>query len=332
MNPFRLRSDLTRQHVGDFALPLGLVPRELPAPGQGYTLDYVAEEEDQDAYRFHVVVSHEKLSPLIADLFALLGDHVDAVLEIGARDAYRSTDVYYSREPLPKSRFEEVWREVEPILLEDGIVGAGAVSVDPDVEIFIDEWKGIFVIVPVEMRARVTAILGRHGLPERPECWPEFDDARLDRLVEVRPVLAVDDEFDPDIDELLYQLREAWDLELDVDPERNVDESGRELGYTLWHVLSVLERADDPRVGAYMSIWLTAANVDQVEHLVEQEAGRHPQWRFIDFYAIDRVAFDERPDALAGLPPRRNRTAIHLVEFDLPGEQEKRRDGRSSRT
>jgi hypothetical protein len=36
----------------------------------------------------------------------------------------------------------------------------------------------------------------------------------------------------------------------------------------------------------------------------------------VEVYTIDRVAFDERPDELADLPPRREKSEVHLVSFE----------------
>ena len=76
MRAFRLRSDLERAVIGGFALPLGLEPVRLDPPQQGYTVDYAPGEEDEpDAYSFHIVISHERiaiayLAPQISSSFS----------------------------------------------------------------------------------------------------------------------------------------------------------------------------------------------------------------------------------------------------------------------
>src|SRR5204863_9125696 len=56
---------------------------------------------------------------------------------------------------------------------------------------------------------------------------------------EHRAILATADDR-PDlltVDEIVEHLRDEWRLVLNVDPETNVDEEGRELGMTPWHSL-----------------------------------------------------------------------------------------------
>ena len=48
--------------------------------------------------------------------------------------------------------------------------------------------------------------------------------------LEVRPVLAGGDGFTETIDDLLLDLKLSWDLVLNINPDRNIDDGGRELG------------------------------------------------------------------------------------------------------
>ena len=101
MREHKIRNDLDRAVVDGYALPLGIQPLALPAPAQGYTLTYTpGEEGDPDTYAFHVVVSHDRLRPLIRDAFSLLPDEVVPIVEVGSRDAYRSLDVYLGAEAI----------------------------------------------------------------------------------------------------------------------------------------------------------------------------------------------------------------------------------------
>src|SRR5262245_26320080 len=140
MRDFRLRTDLQRVVIDGFALPLGFSPEpgDLRAPTQGYTLTYnVAEEDEPDTYSFHVVVSHERLKELLNKAFALLPDEVYGIIEIGSRDAYRSTDVYLGEDPpLPRDEFLRLWKQYEPFLLEDGAIAGGANTEEPFMEVF----------------------------------------------------------------------------------------------------------------------------------------------------------------------------------------------------
>ena len=318
MRPFRLRSDLRRAVIDGFALPLGLVPGDVAAPTQGYTVEYApGEEDDPDSYAFHIVVSHERLTPILDRVFARLPRRVFPIVEIGSRDAYRSVDVYMAQEPIAREQFMRGWRRYGSILVEDGSIGVGANSEEPFLEVFLDQWKGLWMHVPLAARSRLEAMLESFGLREVPETWPEMDEQRSLRALRLRNVLTLKDEFSPDLDELLLQLRYDWDLGLNVDPETNIDEGGRELGPTLWHATVVVESVDDPDTGAYASIWATAASLAEMEELIHDALARYPAWRFTDLYTVDRVAYDERPEELTALPPRQRQSKVHLVAFDV---------------
>ncbi len=321
MRKFRLRSDLKRGVINGFELPLGLVASGVAPPTEGYTLDYTTGEgEEPDTYSFHVVVSHERLAAVIDRVFDLLPDEeVWGIVEIGSRDAYRSVDVFMAAEPITLGEFREGWRQYEPFLLEDGSIGAGANSEEPFVEVFVDQWKGLWIHTPLSMRDQIEEMLTDFGLIEVSQTWPEPSDGEADasEALEMRSVLAIEDEFSPDVEELLLQLRHVWGLELNVDPNSNIDEGGRSLGSTLWHAMIVVEAISDPNTGAYVSIWVTAESLARAEDLIDDVVTSQSEWRFVEIYTIDRIAFDERPEELADLPPRRDKTEIHLVEYDV---------------
>lgn len=332
MRDFRLRSDLKRSVVKGYALPLGIEATELEPPSQGYTIAYTPGEEDEpDTYAFHVVVSHEKLAPLIDSALALLPEEVTPIVEIGSRDAYRSVDIYIAEEPIPRRDFITVWKTYADIILEDASIGIGANSEEPFAEVFIDSWKGLAIHVPLEMRERVEAMLHAAGLDEVPETWPSDPDNDPVPGTSVREVLELVDDQSPDIDELLLQLREAWGLELNIDPATNVDEAGRNLGLTLWHAVVVADSTDgDPDRGAYLSIWLTAGSLSDVEQMIDDAMREQSEWEVNSIYSVDRVAYDERPDELADLPPRAREPKVHLIEVDAWGEPPKPGKGKGA--
>ncbi|MBT8485992.1 MAG: hypothetical protein HKO59_13130 [Phycisphaerales bacterium] len=319
MNDFRLRTDIQRACIGDFALPLGLVPDAIDPPLVGYTLDYTQGDEERDepdTYTFYIVTSHERLKLLVDRMLDFLPERVHAILEVGSRDAYRALDVFMAPEAIDSRGFREVWEAFEPFLLEDGSIGAGANSDDPFVEIFLDQWKGLSVHVPLLMRDDVEAVLAEFGLQAVPETWPVMDEDTANRSLKLRSVLAGDDDTGASLEDLLLELRHGWELELNVDPETNVDDSGRDLGPTLWHTLVIVESSEDPAQSAYASIWATARSLAEMDELIDDALSDLPEWRVTDVYTIDRVAYDERPDALDDLPPRRKDAAVHLVELE----------------
>jgi len=336
MRPYMIRTDLSRVVLGGFSLPLGLEPENVPAPIEGYMVRFVASEEPEspassshddeheeeppepwpDSYRFEVAVSHEKLAPLLHRLFRLLPDDVFVTIEIGSRDAYRSTDVFSSVESLTRVGFRRVWDRYEEFLLEDCSMGLAVAGEDPAIEVFVDPWKGVVVHVPVELRDRAEEVLHEAGLSEQAKIWPDLTDDEYEQRMRLRSVLAVNDEYSPDLDELLLQVREELNLDLDVDPAVNVDDAGRALGYTLWQGLLILESTQDPYQGCYASIWATASSMNEFYEVAEEALSHHPEWRYTQTYTLDRVAFDERPDSMASLPARRRRAELHSLQFD----------------
>ena len=243
MRNYKLRTDLKRAVIGTFALPLGIEPLNLPAPNQGYTLEFTeGEDGEPDGWSFHVVASHDRMAGLVREAFGLLPEEVTPIAEVGSRDAYRSMDVFIAQQPLPFEHFLETWEAFEPVILEDASIGVGANAEDPFVEVFLDSWKGLLIHVPDDMKGQVERMLRRHSLREVEHTWPEDLDEQ-EMPSQVREVLQIEDEESPDLDEVLLQMRERWDLQLDVDPTGNVDDAGRELGNTLWYGIALCRPA-----------------------------------------------------------------------------------------
>jgi hypothetical protein len=313
---------MTRCDAGGFLLPLGVEAFGLPKPTEGYTLEYNAlEQEGADSYSFHVVASHEHVRTVLHAALMLLPFEVYPIVEVGSRDAYRSIDVFSATGAINKRDFLEIWAEFEGFLLEDATIGAGVSADDPPMEVFLDAWKGISIHVPVHARETVETMLIGLGLHEVPETWPSEIEREVVQASQVRDILELVDDQSPDLDELLLQMRESWGLALDVDRDANIDEGGRQLGYTLWHAIIVVEPEDGTEQrGAYISIWSTAISIGQVEEMVADTLAGMPEWTFQSIYSIDRVAFDERPDELGDLPPRRASAAVHQVNIDVWGE------------
>ncbi len=320
MRDFRLRTDLERSVINGFALPLGLVPGEsarVVAPTPGYTIDFHAGEDDEsDSYTIYAVASHERVAGLVERMFDLLSDEVCGIVEIGSRDAYRTLDVYMAQEPTSHQSFAQGWKQYRDFILEDGSIGCGANCENPFVEVFLDSWKGLWVHVPPLMRDDVDRILAEFDLEQVTETWPELDDDEANEALRLRPVLEMEDEFSPGVEEMLLELRHAWGLELNIDPNRNVDDSGRAVGTTLWHAVIIVQSHTSPAETAYASIWGTAGSLAEIEGMIMEAINGQSDWRFSEMYTIDRVAHDERPDELTDLPPRRTGSEIHLIEFD----------------
>lgn len=320
MRTFQLRSDLQRHSLSGFQLPLGLEPTEAIAPREGYTVESIPGDDDApETVRYSVACSFEKVAPLLRDLFELLPDEVYPVVESISNDAYRPLDIFSARATIEFDDFLEVWNEYEQVILEDGAVGAGAQSDEPYMEVFLDAWKVITVQVPEEMRDEVERLLAVHEVEQVEHTWPPEVAERHDPPLLVREILLVDSEDSPDLDEIIFQLREAWELELEVDPEDNVDDKGRRLGRTLWRVIAVVRSPDgeEPPRAAYVQAWATASSLGELQRMIVSRIENQDEWVFDgQWYTQERVAFDERPDALADLAPRRTRSEIHLFSIE----------------
>ena len=317
MTAFSLRPDIERTVIDGFALALGITPGDVTPPTVGYTIAYASGHDDEpDTYSFYVAVSHEQVAPILQKAFALLPEEVCAIVEISSRDAYRQTDVFLSQEEISKRDFLRTWEQWEPILLEDGSIAAGANSESPFVEIFVDQWKGVSIIVPLDMHDDVERLLASAGLNEVQETWALGDENPALDNAQIRPVLADLDGIAADIDDVLMELRHDWGMELNIDPDTNVDEGGRSLGLTLWHAVLGVHRAGDTRQGADMLIWATAGSLTQLETLIEGVLEQSGEWVLAEVYSTDRIAYDERPDELSDLAPRYSEAEIHLVSID----------------
>ncbi|MHC4127581.1 MAG: hypothetical protein ACYS1E_10785 [Planctomycetota bacterium] len=321
MEPFRLRTDLKRAVIDGFALPLGIAPGPIKVPTPGYTVGYSGGQgEEPDTYSFYVAVSHERVAPIARRAMELLPETVCGIVEISSRDAYRPVDVYIGEEEVRLRRFLTTWRKCEPILLEDASIAAGANSENPFVELFLDQWKGLSIIVPLSMRDDVESILEEFDLEEVAETWPVGADNPALELSQIRPVLAPAGAEALDIDDVLMVLRRDLRLELNVDPDTNVDEAGRELGMTLWHAVVGVQRGS-VKAGdaAGLSIWATAGSLNELEVLISGVLDAGEQWESAEVHTTDRVAYDERPEELSDLSPRRGRAEVHLVSVERYG-------------
>lgn len=301
-------------------MPLGIEPNDLAPPVQGYAVAYTPGEDDEpDTYVFRVAISHEHLAALLDRSFDLLPSEVYCIVEVGSRDAYRAVDVYLGEEPVSIDEFREVWKRYEPLLLEDASIAAGANSEEPFVEVFLDMWKTVAIHVPLAMREEVEQIMREFDLDEVVQIWPEADYAEAGEVPRVRQVLDLSDDAFLDLDELLLDLRHEFRLELNIDPDANVDDAGRELGLTLWRATIIIEPTNGKvEDSTYAVVWATAGSLTEMESLIEEAVDEHPQWTLADIFTIDRIAYDERPDELADLSPRRSQARVHLVQFETP--------------
>ena len=72
----------------------------------------------------------------------------------------------------------------------------------------------------------------------------------------------------------------------------------------------------DPAESAEVSVWATAGSLHDMEDLITAALSDYPQWQFAEIHTADRVAFDDRPDELSALAPRRDTAEVHLVQIE----------------
>ena len=238
-----------------FSFPLGVYPVEAMKPKAGYTVEFEPSdggeeerseeaeeagskgggwEEWPDRYVFDIVITAERVEALVRALFALFPGRIYPILDYLGLDAYREVDPYISYELVGMERFIDALRRYRAFFFEDGLCGFGAMIDEPFLYVFVDEHKIVTVRAEPQMKEKIEKILHAFDLE------PTEDPAGADSAAhEHRAVLATaDDRADLlTVDEIVEHLRDEWRLVLNVDPETNVDEEGKELGLTPWHSL-----------------------------------------------------------------------------------------------
>jgi len=294
----QIDESLKRVEVDGFSFPLGVYPVEPMVPRPGYRTDFEPAdgggddaqwEEWPDRYVFEVVIRSERLEPLVRALLGLLPGRIYPILDVLGRDAYREVDPYISYDLLGLDRFMDAFRRFRPFFLEDGLCGFGAMADEPFLYFFLDEHKIITLRCETQTKERVERVLSAFDLELVEE--PAGADAAAH---EHRPVLFTpDDRLDLlDEDEITEYLRDEWRLVLNVDPDSNLDEEGRELGFTPWHcvVRCHKDRAAAPR---YIDVLLRARNLRQAEDLAfdaaEELTRDDPDWEDAAVVQCDRI-------------------------------------------
>lgn len=275
----RVDTSLERTSTGAFAYPLGVYPVEEFAPVVGYTAQFEPADGDDDEgqwedwpdrYVYDVLITATRLEPLCRSLFALLPGRVYPILDILGSDAYREIDPYIAYDLVGFDRFMDSIRRHRGFLYEDGLVGFGAMSLDPFVYVFVDEHKYITVRVETSLRERVEGILAAFDLAAAAELKGVDGALHEHRTVLDAPVDR------PDLlsfEEIIEELVDEWRLRLNVDAGTNVDDSGNDLGLTSWRCVIRRQPAREDEQPAYAEVLLRAANLDEAERLAFAAAG-----------------------------------------------------------
>ena len=191
-------------------------------------------EEWPDRYVFDILVSAARVEPLCRTLLSLLPGRVYPILDFLGQDEWREVDPYVSYDLLGMDRLMDTIRRFRGFFYEDGLVGFGAMSEEPFLYVFVDEHKVVTVRAEAGLKEKVEKVLAAFDL----ELLDEL--ASADSVThEHRSVLEAPSER-PDLfvgDEIVELLRDEWRLVLNIDPESNIDEDGKELGMTGWRCI-----------------------------------------------------------------------------------------------
>jgi hypothetical protein len=267
---------IQRVEVNGFKFPLGVYPVEAMEPRAGYRLEFepadgdgggdgfdegAFAEEWPDRYVFDIVISADRVEALFRQLVPLLPGRVYPILDFIGHDAYREIDPYIARALVGTDWLLDAVRACRPFFFEDGMCGFGALSDDPFMHLFVDEHKIITVRCEAGMRERFERVLAAFDLQEIEE--PAGADAAAH---EHRNVLWTPEDR-PDLlsaEEIIEDLRDAWQLDLNIDATTNVDDQGRGLGITPWRCVVRSEGRSRTR---YSEVVLTADCLMDAEDL-----------------------------------------------------------------
>ena len=314
---------IERRSAEGFTFPLGVYPGEQLSPRAGYVLEFEPAdggeeggaagdwEEWPDRFMFDVAISASRLPALVRLIIGMLPGRLYPILDVLGIDAYREIDPYIAYEPVGIERFHDAMRSLGEWLLEDGLVGFGAISVDPFFYFFVDEHKILTIRTSLDRKDTMAKLLAAFDLEEVDEIRGA-DAAEHEH----RGVLALETDTDaPNANRLIEHLKDAWLLQLNVDAVNNVDDEGKELGVTAWRCLVRTRQVADapPRYG---EVWLTAENLDVAEQLcfaavsgaASQTGEDATDWHEVNPVFCDRVT----PESFA--------RQVGVPAHEVPGE------------
>ncbi|MCA9310852.1 MAG: hypothetical protein KDA21_06580 [Phycisphaerales bacterium] len=296
---------IQRRETGPFAFPLGVYPVEPLAPVSGFVSEFEAAdsgdtfgfqgemaddwEEWPDRFMFDVAITATRLRSLARLLFTLLPGRVYPILDVIGTDAYREIDPFIAYELVGIERFYDAIRMYGDWLFEDGLVGFGAMSVDPFIYVFIDEHKLVTIRAQLDLKERVERMLSAFELAEVEEIRGPDAAEHEHRSVLYTPLDRPEYLSGEDI---LHRLRYAWRLQLNIDASVNLDDAGTDLGVTAWRCLTRCLR-DEQSTDIYADLLLTADCLDTAETLVTEaivaQAPEGENWLEIEVLVSERV-------------------------------------------
>lgn len=333
---------IERKEVGGFAFPLGVYPLESMLPTPGYTVqfepadggdgpgDFLGSggfddwEEWPDRFVYDILLPSHRVRALSRALIGMLPGRIYPILDVLGTDSYREIDPYLAYELVGIERLYDGLREWDDWLFEDGLVGFGAMSVDPFVYVFVDEHKIITVRAELAFKERLEKLLAAFDLSVVEEIKGADSAEHEHRGVLVRP----DETSDlVTADEIIERLRDAWGLQLNIDATTNVDDDGNELGITAWQCVvrcasqaaeapseqaeaagapeeSALEKDEGEELVAYAEVLLSAESLEVAERLAAEAAEGLPDapesgWSGLDVIKADRITHEQLAEWLA---------------------------------
>lgn len=311
-------SSLDRTTVGDFAFPLGVYPVEPMTPAPGFAQQFEAAdgaepfltgpeseewEEWPDRFMFDVLLPAPRLPSLVRTLIPLLPARVYPILDILGNDDYREIDPYIAYDLVGLDHLVEGIRDFGPWLFEDGLVGFGAMSMEPFVYFFLDEHKILTVRVQLDLKDTIERLLAAYDLSAVDEI--QGADAVSH---EHRAVLLPPPEDRPEIlsvSEIIERLRSRWALQLNVQGDTNVDDEGTALGITGWQCF-VRCLPDEKGPEVYAEVLLTAPSLDAAEEMAIEAIAEHPPsdegWLEVEPLSCDRATPEHFAQLLASDP------------------------------
>lgn len=285
MSRYQIDETIERKKTGGFTFALGVYPTAKAEPRAGYIVEFESADSDvgmpedistlgasgeweewPDRFLFDICVTHARVRSLCTLLFRLLPGRVYPILDILGRDEYREIDPYIAYDAVGLDRFIETITVYGDWLYEDGLVGFGAMSLDPFLYVFIDEHKIVTVRAEFDLKSRVEKVLRAFELQPIDEIRGADSADHEHRSVLLTPQ---NDNSLLSIDEIVEDLRDLWRLQLNIDPTVNVDEKGKDLGITGWYCIG---RAVDPADAThrkYAEVLVSGDCLNTVEELVE---------------------------------------------------------------
>lgn len=364
-------SRLVRREVEGFAFPLGVYPVGPLTPKPGFVLEFEPadeaepflsggggwsgpgsgpggswsgdasdSDEDQgdpeqwpDRFMFDILVPATRVRSLWRAAATLLPPRVFPILDVLGNDAYREIDPYIAFEPVGLERLYDGLRWFEDWLFEDGLVGFGAMALDPFVYLFLDEHKILTIRVAIELKDRVEKLLAAMELEEVEEIVGA-DAAEHEHTAVLVPAREDNDALS--VEEIIERLRDLWSLQLNIDPTTNVDDNNRDLGLTAWRCVVRCFREDEGLPARYADVLLVASSLDEAEQVAVDAAAAAQDptapWAEITPVAQDRITPEEMARLMEGRPGDRSLDSVgaRLVEWlDLPPAPDSEPGGRA---